>query len=325
MVVNLLVRPCFLQGWVFGGASMNSPMCFQKKTSSGDYRLVNHHHLKKETHQTLTLMNPATRGQQSTTAESSHNHPMDGMNSILWVLSCVTERTVVTDWLGKEPQQRRGFPGKDGKITLYSHLSVCHAQKWYDFQHRKFSLSKGWTPKWFQGTIFPLLVKLKASKKTWRKNNEGYFLNSKSLICIASKLKSSLKNRQQNGVILDHDHPPFFTKNTPPIYFIRFPPNRSLSQKTHQTTHTHTKPILVFSRGIYSHALATGNGKFVSRIFFKWIPTPGQYLGSGRAPKKSPPAVGWEKHVPRQVFKPLAVPLIGLSRSKNTQISHRRI
>ena len=253
---------------------MNSPMCFQKKTSSGDYRLVNHHHLKKETHQTLTLMNPATRGQQSTTAESSHNHPMDGMNSILWVLSCVTERTVVTDWLGKEPQQRRGFPGKDGKITLYSHLSVCHAQKWYDFQHRKFSLSKGWTPKWFQGTIFPLLVKLKASKKTWRKNNEGYFLNSKSLICIASKLKSSLKNRQQNGVILDHDHPPFFTKNTPPIYFIRFPPNRSLSQKTHQTTHTHTqhkhtKPILVFSRGIYSHALATGNGKFVSRIFFK--------------------------------------------------------
>ena len=85
------------------------------------------------------------------------------------------------------------------------------------------------------------------------KNNEGFFINSKSLICIASKLKSSLKNRQQNGVTLDHDHPPFFTKNRPPIYFHLTDPSAKKRIKPHHTQHTHkTKPPLLFSRGIYS-------------------------------------------------------------------------
>ena len=109
--------------------------------------------------------------------------------------------------------------------------------------------------------------------------------------------KSSLKTTMQ---IFESSLPIFFLQNAPLFHI--FPLNRSLNFKKAHTQDTQKPPRISPFRWYFNprrsenfSALATGNGKFVSRIFFKWIPTPGQYLRARKGSHRILQGSAWEK------------------------------
>ena len=241
-------------------------------------------------------MNPATRGQQSTTPESSHNHgwyEFDPMGSVM----CHWKNC--GDWLAawKGASKKKGISWKGWKTRFIHALAFAMQKNGMICKIGNHHSFKRMDTKMVSGNHFSTRVcESQGLQENMAKNNDGFFYQLKILDLHCFKIYIfPQKQATKNGVILDH-HPPFSPQKCATYIF---PPKRSIKKKTHQTTHTqHTHTKLnqppVFSRGIYSRALATGNGKFVSRIFFKWIPTPGQYLGSFAGTEvPHSPLVGW--------------------------------